>query len=38
MLDRRGSYRFVLEQNGEWSFLGAPSGPGGMPLRNFLPQ
>lgn len=38
MLDRRGNYRFVLEQNGEWSFLGAPSGPGGMPLRNFLPQ
>ncbi len=35
MLDRRGNYRFVLEQNGEWSFLGAPSGPGGMPLREF---
>jgi len=38
MLERRGNYRFVLEQDGEWSFLGARSGPGGMPLRAFLPN
>ncbi|MET0679210.1 MAG: DUF2235 domain-containing protein [Bradyrhizobium sp.] len=37
MLERRARYQFVLEKNGEWSFLGAPSDIGGMPLRAFLP-
>ncbi|ANW05137.1 DUF2235 domain-containing protein [Bradyrhizobium icense] len=38
MLERRGQYQFILEKDGDWSFLGAPSGPGGMPLRAFLPN
>ncbi|KRR23209.1 DUF2235 domain-containing protein [Bradyrhizobium retamae] len=38
MLERRGHYQFILEKDGDWSFLGAPSGPGGMPLRAFLPN
>jgi type VI secretion system (T6SS) phospholipase Tle1-like effector len=37
-LDRRGNYQFVLKKEGDWWFLGAPSGPGGMPLRAFLPD
>jgi uncharacterized protein (DUF2235 family) len=38
MLERRGQYQFILEKEGDWRFLGAPSGPGGMPLRAFLPD
>jgi len=38
MLERRGQYQLILEQDGDWRFLGAPSGPGGMPLRAFLPD
>ncbi|KRR12148.1 hypothetical protein CQ12_23215 [Bradyrhizobium jicamae] len=37
-LERRGQYQFVLEKDDDWRFLGAPSGPGGMPLRAFLPD
>jgi hypothetical protein len=35
MLERRGQYQLILEKDGNWRFLGAPSGPGGMPLRAF---
>ena len=38
MLERRGQYQFILEKDGDWQFLGASSGPGGMPLRAFLPD
>jgi len=38
MLERRGNYQFVLEKDGDWSFLGTQSAPGGMPLRAFLPN
>ena len=38
MLEKRGNYQFILDKDGDWSFLGAPSGTGGMPLGAFLPQ
>ena len=28
MLEKRASYQFILEKDGDWSFLGAPSSPG----------
>jgi hypothetical protein len=38
MLERGGQYQLILEKDDDWRFLGAPSGPGGMPLRAFLPD
>jgi uncharacterized protein (DUF2235 family) len=33
----RSRYKFAISRKGDWSFLGAPSGPGGMPVTAFLP-
>jgi uncharacterized protein (DUF2235 family) len=38
MVDKHGHYQFFLTKDGDWSFLGAPSSTGGMPLGAFLPQ
>jgi hypothetical protein len=37
-VEKHGIYQFFLYKNGGWSFLGAPSSTGGMPLGAFLPQ
>jgi uncharacterized protein (DUF2235 family) len=37
-VEKHGTYQFVLYKDGAWSFLGAPSSTGGMPLGAFLPQ
>jgi uncharacterized protein (DUF2235 family) len=31
------SYKFEIRKKDDWSFLGAASGPGGMPLSSFMP-
>jgi uncharacterized protein (DUF2235 family) len=38
MLEKHAMYQLVMNKDGDWSFLGAPSNPGGMPLAAFLPQ
>ena len=38
MVDKHGHYQFFLSKDGDWSFLGATSSTGGMPLGAFLPQ
>ena len=38
MVDKHAHYQFFLTKDGDWSFLGAPSSTGGMPLGAFLPQ
>jgi len=35
--DRATRYAFQISKKGDWSFLGAASGPGGMPVTSFLP-
>ena len=37
-VERRQRYKFEISKKDDWSFLGAPSGPAGMPLREFLPH
>ena len=37
-VSRFQTYRFEIDKEDDWSFLGAPSGPGGMPLSAFLPR
>lgn len=37
-LEKNAMYQFILEKDGDWLFLGAPSGPAGMPLSAFLPH
>jgi hypothetical protein len=37
-VSRFQTYQFEISKDDDWTFLGAPSGPGGMPLSAFLPQ
>ena len=37
-VEERQRYRFEIVRKGDWSFLGAASGPGGMPIKAFLPK
>jgi len=37
-IEERRRYKFEISKKDDWSFLGASSGPGGMPLKAFLPQ
>jgi len=38
LVENHATYQFFLYKDGDWSFLGAPSSTGGMPVSAFLPN